>query len=173
MIRIVALALLLAASAGAQLLPPPGDGDIRTVYWELRDQTDIFVALVPHAPDGASTPPGMMIRIRRSFAGKGSPPRPNGGTMLYIEAPVGTVWAPKPELWVVADGRRFDLTAERMGGVVSATGGDYLAGQISVADLTSIAAARDVHGSVAGVAFSLTGKQRGALVEFLARVAHP
>jgi hypothetical protein len=171
-IRIVALALLLSPTHAAQLLPTPGDGDVRTVYWELQNQTDIFITLVPHAPDGTPAPPGVVLRIRRSFEGKGSPPPATGDTMLYIEAPVGLMWAPKSELWAIADGRRFDLKSEPMG-VVSATGGDYLAGQVSVADLTSIAAARDVHGSVAGNAFSLTGKQRGALVDFLERITHP
>ena len=40
----------------AQLLPPPRDGDIRTVYWELQNASDVWLTLEPRTAKGERAP---------------------------------------------------------------------------------------------------------------------
>ena len=46
----LSLPLMLASSAtllSVQLLPPPRDSDIRTAYWEIRTESEVWLTLKP------------------------------------------------------------------------------------------------------------------------------
>src|SRR4029453_3065356 len=83
--------LVLAAGA-AQALPPARDGDIRVLFWELRNETEGWLTLEPKSPDGNSAPQAMTLTLTRRFTGKWpgkQPPR------FEIRADAGFLWAPK------------------------------------------------------------------------------
>ena len=67
--------LLIAALGAAQLLPTPKDGDIRTVYWELQNVSDVWLTLEP--PPGRRACPDI-LEIS---------PEPIATSRLRIEAP--------------------------------------------------------------------------------------
>jgi len=165
--------LLLAALAGAlgaaQLLPPPKDGDIRVVYWELRDQTEIFLTILPRGSGQGARPSGGGLTF--SWFGRGrTPSEPvNDATPIEVKAGAGMMWAPQAELWVEIDGRRVNL-AGAMATIVSGAGPDYLPGTTTVGVLAQIAAAQRVTGDALGVRFALTDDQRAACGRFVARL---
>lgn len=49
-------AALTAIDGRAQLLPPPGDGEIRVNYWELRNETEVRLTLEPRNAKGERAP---------------------------------------------------------------------------------------------------------------------
>ena len=56
-----------AWAAERQLLPPPGDGDIRNIYWELRDESELWLTLEPSSGDRRHK---RMLTITWRFAGR-------------------------------------------------------------------------------------------------------
>ena len=62
-----------AVSLGAapQLLPPPKDGDIRDVYWELRKESETWLSLELKTEDGRPAP---FLTFTHFYSGK--PPGP-------------------------------------------------------------------------------------------------
>jgi len=75
----------------AQLLPTPRDGDIRTVYWELQNRSEIFLTLELHSADRKPAP---LVTLSLAYAGK-SPPTPP--TAVELRAYAGHFWAPRGE----------------------------------------------------------------------------
>src|SRR5262245_10174529 len=90
--------VLLAAFGAGQLLPPPRDGDIRTVYYELQNRTEIFLTLEPRNAKGERAP---LITFTAAFPGKRQTPAP---LEVEVQAFSGQFWAPRPELWFQIDG---------------------------------------------------------------------
>jgi hypothetical protein len=161
----LAIATLLAWDASAQLLPPPGDGEIRVVYWDLQKQTEVWLTLEPKAPNGDRAP---LLTFTDRFAGK-RPTAPR--THVEVRAFVGAFWAPRAELWFLADGQRIDFgNQSRLSGFVSSVPSDYLSEAISLEALKQMASAERISGVVLGFEVVLTDAQRQALRAFLARV---
>jgi hypothetical protein len=166
------MAVLVLAGAmwvnipNAQVIPPAGDGDIRVVYWALRDQSELWLTIEPKSAEGKPAPPATILTFTRTFAGRvpGGPP-----TEVDVRAYAGLMWAPKIELWVIADGRKIDLAAGQTLGLLNGAGSDYLSATISPATLERIASAEHVSGSALGFAFELTVSQRAALRAFYQR----
>src|SRR5688500_4513893 len=161
--------LLLSAAPGAvvaeQLLPPPRDGDIRVVHWDLQNHSQVWLTLEPKAPDGKPAP---LLTLAWDFAGKRpvSPP-----AHIELRAFAGAFWAPRVEFWLALDDEpRIDLVGGSMFGLVSGVGSDYLPATVSIETLQRIADARRVTGNALGFPFELSGAQRLAVRAFLARV---
>ena len=155
----------LAVVTAEQLLPPPVDGDIRVVHWDLQNRSQVWLTLEPKAPDGTPAP---LLTLAWDFAGKRpvSPP-----TQIELRAYAGVFWAPRVELWLALDDEaRFDLVAGPVFGLVSGVGSDYLPAAVSIETLQRIADARRVAGNALGFPFELSDAQRLAVRAFLERV---
>lgn len=155
---------LVAPAAAGQLLPPPGDGDIRAVYWELRNQSEVFLTLEPKSAKGAAAP---LLTFTYHFAGKRPATAP---ARIEVRAYAGAYWAPRPELWfLLDDGHKVDLGSSS-GGLVSGTPSDYLSNVITIGTFKEMLAARRITGVALGFEFELRESQRRALGRFLERV---
>lgn len=163
----IAIGIAVAtATARGQLLPPPGDGDIRTVYWELRGQSETWLTLELHDAAGSRAP---LLTFTHRFPGK-RPARPP--THVEVRAYAGRFWAPRVELWFLLDGEhKIDLAADgRAHSLTSGTPSDYFSETIPIETLKRIAGARRVIGRAIGFEFELTGAQQAAIEAFLARI---
>jgi len=157
-----------AASTHGQALPPPRDGDIRVLYWDLSKSTQVWLTLEPRARDGAPLPSGMNLTFSIWFPGKW-PERPV--KTVEIRANAGFMWAPKVDLGFVIDGR--ENIAVVPAGVVSLTEGavsNYLPAEVSTEILERLARARHIDGSALGLEFELTDSQVKAIRAFYDRV---
>ena len=155
------LACLLALSL--QLLPPPVDGDIRVAYWELRNESEIWLTLEPRSAKGETAP---MITFTHFFPGKS---RTQPAASIIVRAFAGLFWAPRAEFTLLLDGaQRVDLTPP--GGLTRGTPSDYAEGTISLDVLRQIARASRVTGNALGFEFELSPSQRKAIAAFIERV---
>jgi hypothetical protein len=155
------------AARAAQLLPTPQDGDIRTVYWELQNRSEVFLTLQLKTLDGKIAP---LVTITVEFPGKTPNARPSS---VLIHAYAGTFWAPRAQFWLLLDDApdKIDLVPKGwIGGLVTGPATDYLPVTISLATLNEIADARRVSGNVLGFDFALSDSQRQALRAFRDRV---
>ncbi len=146
----------------SQLLPPPGDGDIRQVFWELQNRSEVWLTLEPKTTNGERAP---MLTFTFNFAGK-SPAAPP--TNVEVRAYAGSIYAPRADLVFVLDARqRIDLSTGRL---FSGTPSDYAAGTMTIAVLKQVAVASQVTGNALGFDFELTAAQRKAIAAFHDRI---
>ena len=150
-----------------QALPPPGDGEIRALYWELRHETEVWLTLEPKSPDGIHAPQAMTVTLTRRFMGKwpeGQPPS------FEIRANAGLLWNPKNELWVMIDGRdKVDFVGQNPFGPISGEFSTYVAAELPVETLERFARASRISGNALGFGFELTSSQRQSVREFFER----
>lgn len=159
---------ITTSQARAQALPPPGDGDIRVLYYELNDRTSVWLTLEPKRTDGKPAPPGALLTLTLEFPGR----RPQAPAQeVEIRAHAGFMWAPQVELSLVLDDReKIELVPPGMTGLVGGGLSDYLPAPLSVDTLNRVAAAERVRIRALGLEFELTGSQRRAVRTFLERV---
>jgi hypothetical protein len=160
--------LLLAAAFGAsQLLPPPGDGDIRTAYYELQNRTEIWLTLLPRTAAGQRAP---LMTFTHAFPGTRQTVAPREVT---VQAFSELFWAPRPVLWFELDGReRIDVAADPPNrGLLTGAASDYWSGRLSIETIRRMARAQIVNGSSLGFPFQLSASQRQALGAWLERIA--
>jgi hypothetical protein len=157
---------LSSIDAGGQLSPPPGDGEIRVVYWELQNETEVWLTLEAKSVTGKPAP---VLNFAHRFAGK-YPARP--ATDFEVTAQVGMLWAPSMEFWLVLDNHdKIDLGAHafalgRTGEYSTMTGARAT---IPVQTLKQIANAKRIAGNALRFEFELTESQRRAIGTFLER----
>ena len=156
----VAWALFVASSA-VQLLPPPRDGEIRVVYWELRNESQVWLTLEPKSAQGRAAP---MVTFTHSFAGKLP-----GPSASQIEGRAFG-WAPRAELSFVLDDRETIDLSPPGGLMTSGVPSDYVSATVGVDVLRKLARAGKVTGKALGVEFDLTSSQRKAIATFAQRV---
>jgi hypothetical protein len=155
---------LAAPAASGQLLPPPGDGDIRAVYWELRNQSEVFLTLEPKSAKGAAAP---LLTFTCHFAGRRPATAP---TQIEVRTYAGAFWAPRAELWfLLDDAQRVDL-GTTSAGLISGTPSDYISNVITIGTFKEMLAARRITGVALGFEFELRESQRRALGTFLERI---
>ena len=169
--RTAAVSCLAAASAFAQTLPPPQDGDIRVMYFEALDQTEVWLTLEPQSPAGEKLP--ILLALSATFSGRhpAAPP-----LHLEVRAHVERLWAPTPELRLVADGQGLafeppgpaPVYAGSLDGASSTLTG--VTGPISVTTLERMARARTLGGNALRLDFALDAAQRAAIGRFTRRV---
>jgi hypothetical protein len=159
-------ALLIAALGAAQLLPPAGDGDIRIVYWELQNVTDIWLTLEPRTLKGERAP---LVTFTYRFPGRRQTAAPRE---VEVQAFSGQFWAPRAELWFELDGReRVDLSALPSGtALLQGAADDYWSGRMPIDVMRRLAGAHRITGSSLGFPFELSVSQRQALRAWLERI---
>jgi len=163
---------LAAATVEAQLLPPPRDGDIRVVYWELQDQTEVWLTLEPRSPRGEKLPISLALAVR--FAGKRPAAAPND---VEVRASVNLLWAPEPRLTLWMDGEEpVEFAPPGPSAIYNDPFGEGMAtisgmaGTISMATLDRMTAARSLGGNALRLDFELDASQRAAIARFAERV---
>jgi hypothetical protein len=163
-ITVAILGALVSAGTAAQLLPPPGDLDIRAVYWELRNESEVWLTLEPKSSKGGAAP---LLTFTCRFAGK----RPAGPiTQIDVRAYSGVFWAPRASLFFVLDElQKLDLGSST-GTLISGTPSDYVSEMISIETLKEMAGAQRITGEALGFPFELREPQRRALRTFLGLV---
>jgi hypothetical protein len=155
--------LVSSAAAAAQLLPPPRDTEIRTVYWELRNESEVWLTLEPRTPKGEPAP---LLTFTYTFRGK-TPSQ--SVTDIEVRAYAGTMAASRTDLvFVLDEDERIDVSPNVM---TSGTPFDYASGRMPVDTLRAMATAHRITGRLLGVAFELSEQQRKALVSFSERAA--
>ena len=162
----ILVAVVSFGIAPLQLLPPPGDGEIRTVYWELQGVSDVFLTLEPRTAAGARAP---FLTFTHRFTGRRptAPPKE-----VEIRAFAGQFWAPRSELWFVLDETlRIDLSV--YGNATAESGFDSWAGSISIATLRRMTQAQRITGNALRFPFELNDSQRSALRTFVDRISGP
>ena len=168
MIVIAGLSIVAAWLSAGQALPPPRNGEIRALYWQLQDQTEVWLTLEPRSSDGKPAPPGMILTFTSRFAGKQPKAPPE---TIDARAYAGLLWAPRAEFWLLLDDRdKLDLVPP--GTVALATGSvsDYLQATIPVSTFSRITKAERVTGNALGFDFELTESQGEALRLFMERI---
>jgi hypothetical protein len=163
----VAAALTLAAALHAaplyaQLLPPPKDGDIRDVYWELRNESETWLSVELKTEDGRPAP---FLTFTHSYAG-----RPPGPPASQIEVRAYG-WAPRADLVFVIDGKQTIDLSPSDGRLTSGTPSDFVKGTITLDVLQQLARAGRITGRTLGVNFELRDSQRKALAAFYDRIS--
>jgi hypothetical protein len=161
-----ALALAGFVSAG-QALPPPRDGDIRVLYYELRNETTVWLTLQPRQADGKPGPTATLLTLNWHFPGKFAPPPEH----VELRAIVGFLWAPRVELSLILDdGEVIDLLPVGVMSFSEGGGMDYVTGRVPIDLLRRIARAKRVRIKALGLEFELLPSQREAVGTYLERV---
>jgi hypothetical protein len=165
---VVAIACLSIVLFAGQALPPPRDGEIRALYFQIQDRTEVWLTLEPRSPDGKPAPPGLILTFTSRFAGKqpAAPPE-----TVDVHAYVGRLWAPRVELWLLLDDRdRLDLVPPGMFALATGSVSDYLPATIPLRTLMDMTKADRMTGNALGFAFELTDTQRESLRLFMERI---
>ena len=144
-----------------QLLPPPGDGDIRQVFFEIQNRSEIWLTLEPKTMKGERAP---MLTFTFNFVGK----RPAGPPKQIEVRAYAPMWTPRSDLIFVLDDQH---TIDLAGRLVSGMPSDYAAGTTTIAVLKQMATASRVTGNALGFDFELTEAQRKAIAAFHDRIA--
>jgi hypothetical protein len=156
---------------GRQPAPAPADGDIRAVYQELRDQTELVLTLQPHMADGAAAPAGFALTLSRVATGRDPWAPASSTSVIDVRAYPGTAWTAKPDVSFDIDGAHVQVTAPIRDSLL-VTGPDpaYLSSYMTVRLLERIAAGKHVAANALGLQFDLTPDQRTAVRTFVDRV---
>jgi hypothetical protein len=188
------LPLLTLASALMLLWPQaPGDGwvvspaaprEVKRVYWDLFQTTEVWVRIIPEDPDGK--PPLVSLVFQAFFPGRaerdlysGLPKWPKGQpARLALRAePLPTTLVLVLSLRLVIDGQTLDLTGpgRRYRTLPCLVASEDCAPNAVEVDLEpstlrSLVAARSVEGEALGFPIRLVAADRLALSEFAERV---
>ena len=159
-------AALSATTTAWQLLPPPGDGDIRVAYSELQNRSEIWLTLEPRAMNGTRAP---FLTFTSRFAGRR---QRAASSEVLVQACAGLFWAPRTELWFDLDGKeRVDVSPGLPNiGLVSGAAGDCWGGQISIDVMYRMALVHHIRGSSLGFPFQLSAVQQQAIRAWLDRI---
>jgi hypothetical protein len=157
--------LLVAAHNAAQLLPAPKDGDLRVVYWELQNATDIFLTLEPRCITGERAP---IVTFNHRFPGTRQMATP---IEVEVQAFAGQFWAPRAELWFEIDGREIFNLGEPLPGTPLLEGSpDYWSARMPIDVARRMARAQRINGGALRLPFELTASQRQAIRAWVGRI---
>ena len=187
------MTLALALSALILLAQAPGSGwvmvqapprEVRRVYWELVETTEVWVRLTPSDPNGA--PPLLSLVFQAFFPGRQPrepysllPQWPRGApARLVVRAePFPLTVVRDLSLRLVLDDYTFDLTGpgSRYAMLPCGTGSDDCAPNAVEAELApsllrALTVARTVRGEALGLPIQLVAADQRALGEFAERV---
>ena len=158
--------LVVALLSTVQALPPPRDGDIRALYWELRNESEVWLTLEPKSPDGKPGPGILTFTYR--FKGKRPEAPPS---QIEARAYAGFLWAPKVSFWLgLNDREKLDLLPPGAFTLSTGTVSDYLVAMIPITLMNRIAHAKVVTGNALGFDFELTESQIQAFRAFMERI---
>jgi hypothetical protein len=163
---LIAVLWLSAESVSPQALPPPRDGDIRVLHWELQNRTDVWLTLEPKTASGKPGPTLTLLTLNYSFPGKIPKARPEH---VDLRAHPGMMWAPRIQLSLGIDEAPVELAPAGTFGMGDG-GLDYVWVPVSVSTLRRMAAAKRVTLNVLGLEFELTDSQQKAVGAYLERI---
>ncbi len=168
---------------GWTLVPAP-PREIKRVYWELFETTEIWVRLAPEDPAG--NPPLVHLMFQAFFPGRAERDPYSGLPQWPKGAPAGLAVRAEPNLLTVVrelslrfvvDGRTLDLTApgSRYRNLPCLVATDdctprAIEAELELSVLRSLSTARSVRSQVLGFTFELTTADQLALKEFAARI---
>jgi hypothetical protein len=175
------------------LLQAPGDGwapvqapprEVKRVYWELFQTTELWLQLIPEDPDGK--PPLVNLVFQAFFPGRadrnpysGLPQEPKGPpARLVLKAqPLPLTIVRELSLRLVIDGKAVDLAGpdgryRNLPCLVASEGCTPYAieAELEPSVLRSLITAQAVHGQVLGFPIELTEADQRALAEFATRI---
>jgi hypothetical protein len=182
-IVLAGLASLAAPCARAQA---PGDGwalafapprEIRHLYWDLFQTTELWVRLEPIDPEGK--PPLVHLIFQAFFAGRETKQPPSRTVVRAQPFPLTVVR--DLTLRFAFGGEALDLTGPGaryrllypVCGPEESCAANAVEAEIGFPELRAIAAAPSVRGEALGFPIALTGEDKDALAHFLARVGPP
>jgi hypothetical protein len=177
---------------GILLFQGPGDGwalvpetrQVKKLYWEVFQTTEVWVRLIPEDPAGK--PPLVSLIFQAYFPGRperdpytGQPRDPKGApSKLVLRAqPLPMTVVSQLTLKLVIDGKTVDLTAPGAAYHYlypcqhrDECGANAIAADIDAALLRALVTAKAVKGEALGFAIRLTAEDERALAEFAERV---
>jgi hypothetical protein len=181
------LALLLFQAPGDGWAMVQGTREVKKLYWELFETTEIWIRLIPEDPDGK--PPLVNLIFQAFFPGRaerdpytGLPRDPKGPpARIVVQAqPLPLTVIRELSLRLVIDGRRIDLTGPtsryRNLPCLVANGDcapNAVEAELEPSALRSLIAATSVRGEALGFPIKLTDADRTALAEFATRIGLP
>jgi len=176
------------------LLQAPGDGwalaqappqQVKTLYWDLFQTTEVWVSLIPADPD--ARPPLVRLIFQAFFAGREVKGAPSRLTLRALPLPLTVIT--DLSLRVTVDGETADLAAScsAPGGQGSREGNpcfllyppcgpdggcsaNGVAAELSTPLLRSLARSRTVEGVVLGFPVVLSRDDRAAIGQFAERI---
>ena len=177
---------------GLLLFQGPGDGwvlvpdtrQVKTLYWDLFQTTEVWLRLIPEEPEGK--PPLVSLIFQAYFPGRperdpytGQPRPPKGPpSQLILRAqPLPLTVVRELTLRLTIDDKRVDLTAPGAKyrylypcSPGEVCGANAVAAEIDASLLRSLIAARLVKGEALGFPIKLTADDRRLLAEFATRI---
>lgn len=159
--------------------------EVKRIYWELLERTDVVVRLVPVDPEGKPVRVNLVFQaffpgraVRDPYSGLPQWPkgRPARLTVTAQALPL-TFVIPELSLRLTVDGRTIDLTApgsayRNIPCLLAADGctPDGVEADLDPVILQSLIQARSVEGHALGFPFKLTAADQSALTDFAARI---
>jgi len=178
------------------LFQAPGDGwamvqgnrEVKKLYWELFETTEIWTRLIPEDPDGK--PPLVSLIFQAFFPGraerdpynKGLPRDPKGPpARIVVQAqPLPLTVIRELSLRLVVDGRSIDLTGptSRYHNLPCLVASEdcvpnAVESELEPSTLRSLIAATSVSGEALGFPIKLADADRAALADFATRIGVP
>jgi hypothetical protein len=181
------LALLLFQGPGDGWALVPGTREVKRLYWDLFQTTEVWVRLVPENPDGK--PPLVSLVFQAFFPGRaerdpysGLPREPKGPpARLVVQAqPLPLTVIRDLSLRLFVDGKTVELTgpASRYRSLPCLVASDDCSPNAVEAELEpslfrSLITARTVGGEALGFPVKLAEADRQAMAEFATRIGLP
>jgi hypothetical protein len=178
-----------------RLFQAPGDGwamvqgtrEVKKLYWELFETTEVWIRLIPEDPDGK--PPLVNLIFQAFFPGRaerdpytGLPRDPKGPpARIVVQAqPLPLTLIRELSLRLVIDGRRIDLTGptSRYRNLPCLVASEdcvpnAVEAELEPSTLRSLIAATSVRGEALGFPIKLTDADGAVLAEFATRIGVP
>lgn len=183
----LSLILLVQAPGGGWTLAPAPAREVKRLYWELFETTEVWVRLTPDDPSGK--PPLVNLVFQAVFPGRaqrdpfsGVPQWPRGTpSRLVVRAEPSLLTVIRNlSLRFVLDGYTFDLTSpgSRYTLLPCGIGSDDCApngveAELHPTLLRALIAARSVDGEALGLPIQLAAADQRALADFATRVGLP
>lgn len=178
------LGLLLFQGPGDGWVLAPDTRQVKRLYYELFQTTEIWLRLVPDGPDGK--PPLVNVIFQAYFPGRaardpytGLPKEPKGppARLLLVARALPLTMIRDLSLRLTVDGRVVPLTGPGAKHrdfypcfVGDGCAADGVEAEIDAALLRSLVAAREVRGEALGFPFKLVAEDQRPLAEFAARI---
>lgn len=178
------LALLLLQGPGNGWAMVPGTREVKRLYWELSETTEVWLRLIPEDPDGK--PPLVNLIFQAFFPGRaerdpytGLPREPKGppARIVLRAQPLPLTMIRELTLRLVIDGKTMDLTGPASHyrllpclGASDDCAQNAVEADLEPSTLRSLAAATTVRGEALGFPIKLTDADRAPLAEFATRI---
>jgi hypothetical protein len=180
-LAITSLILLSQAPGSGWVMVNAPPREVRRLYWELQETTEVWVRLTPDNPEGG--PPPVNLVFQAFFPGRarrdpysGLPQSPSGAAARVVvrAEPFLLTVIRGFSLHLILDGHTVNLTVPHSRYAILPCGDDCaptsVEAELDPALLRALAVAQKVGGEALGFPIQLTPADQRALGEFAARV---